>query len=470
MSTTNRAPAQLPPAPATFHFIGIGGIGMSGLARILSMWGYSVSGSDAVESTQTEALRRMGIPVVIGHDDPTFASQADILVTNKRAVANAAVEINAGSANGARVIKRGDLLGMAANEKFSIAVAGSHGKSTTSGMLSVALRTLEADPTFAVGAIVAATGTNAEPGNGPHFVVEADEFDRSFHGLFPNVAIITSVAFDHPDIYDDQADYDAAFVEFARNIKPDGMLIIAGDDDGARRVTRSVASLGRDDLRVQTFGENEDLDWVLIGDNQSRAVIDPTGREHRLNLRMPGKHNARNAVAAIAALHASGFAVEDAVRGVESFTGIGRRFEFKGQIHGVDVIDDYAHHPEEITAVLHAAREHYAGKHIIAVHQPHTYSRTHALMDEFAASLDLADDVVLMEIYGVGEANEHDISSTDMAAKMKKSVTLVRTPEQAADAVRSMLHDDANAVVLTLGAGTITAVGPLLVGGTHTAS
>lgn len=464
-NSRNRQAEPLPPPPATFHFIGIGGIGMSGLARILKIWGYEVSGSDIAESEQTARLREMGIPVMIGHNDPAYASRANIIVTNKRAAANASVEIDAGLANGARLIKRGDLLGMAASERFGIAVAGSHGKSTTSGMLSVALRTLEADPTFAVGAIVAATGTNAEPGNGEHFVVEADEFDRSFHGLFPNVAIITSVAYDHPDIYADQAEYDEAFVEFVRNIKPNGTLVIAGDDSGACRVIAEVLALGRDDLSVQTFGEDEGFDWALRGDASKRVLTDPSGTEHELHLKIPGKHNARNAVAAIAALHAAGFTVEDAVRGVESFTGIGRRFEFKGQVNGVDVIDDYAHHPDEITAALHAAREHYAGKRIIAVHQPHTYSRTWSLMDEFASSLDLADDVVLMEVYGVGEANEHGISSADLGAKMKAQPTIVATPEEAAGAVQSLLGNDTNAVVLTLGAGTITGVGPILVHG-----
>lgn len=461
----HRAPESLPQPPATFHFIGIGGIGMSGLARILTMWGYTVTGSDANESAQTLALRTMGIPVVIGHDDPAYASQADIVVTNKRAAANAAIELAAASDNGARIIKRGDLLGMAANERFGIAVAGSHGKSTTSGMLSVALRTLGADPTFAVGAIVAATGTNAEPGNGPHFVVEADEFDRSFHGLFPDVAIITSVAFDHPDIYTDQNDYDESFVEFVRNIKPGGTLIIAGDDEGSRRVINSVNLLGRADLHVQSFGEDAGFDWVLTGDAATRSLIDPQGQSHPLNLYMPGKHNARNAVAAIAALHAAGFEVADAVRGIESFSGIGRRFEHKGSFGGVVVVDDYAHHPEEVTAVLSAAREHFTGKRIVAVHQPHTYSRTHALMDEFAASLDLADDIVLMEIYGVGETNEFGISSDDMAAKMSQPVHLVAGLDEAVTAVQEIVGGDTNTVVLTIGAGTVTNVGPLLVDG-----
>lgn len=463
MTSNIRSAPPMPAPPATVHFVGIGGIGMSGLARILKMWGYEVSGSDIAESAQTAALRAMDIPVVSGHDDPTLASRANIIVTNKRAAANAAVELDAGLANGAQVIKRGDLLGMAAAERFGIAVAGSHGKSTTSGFLSVALKTLDADPTFAVGAIVAATGTNAEPGTGEHFIVEADEFDRSFHGLYPNVAIITSVAFDHPDIYTDQGDYDRAFVEFALNIKPNGTLVIAGDDAGSRRVMEQVRQAGRDELSIQTFGEKDDCDWQLSGDGNERILMDPTGSKYTLNLHLPGKHNARNAMAAVAALHAAGFSVEDAVRGVESFTGIGRRFELKGQVNGCDVIDDYAHHPDEILAVLQAAREHFTGKRIIAVHQPHTYTRTYSLLAEFAASLDLADDVVLMEIYGVGEVNEHNISSSDMAARMTKAPVIVNTPEEAADAVRDLLGGEQNAVIFTLGAGTVTNVGPLLV-------
>ncbi|MCO5216123.1 MAG: UDP-N-acetylmuramate--L-alanine ligase [Thermomicrobiales bacterium] len=457
---TDRTPETLPPPPATLHFIGIGGIGMSALARILSIWGYTVTGSDANESTQTQALRAMGIPVIIGHDDPSLASHADIVVTNKRAAANASIELDAAIANSARIIKRGDLLGMAAAEKYGIAVAGSHGKSTTSSMLSVALRTLDADPTFAVGAIIAATGTNAEPGAGPHFVVEADEFDRSFHGLFPNVAIVTSVAFDHPDIYADQEEYDQSFVEFVNNIRTNGTLIIASDDPGCQRV---LANLHRLDIIIRTFGEDDGAHWRLSGDASHRIVRDPEGNEHAFQPKMPGKHNARNAVAAIAALHAAGFSVEDAIRGVESFTGLGRRFEHKGEINGVSIIDDYAHHPEEITEVLRAAREHFVGKRLIVVHQPHTYSRTHSLMDEFAASLDLADDVVLMEIYGVGEANPYNISSADLAARMRKSVSLAVTPEAAADIVRQLLGDDTHAVVFTIGAGTVTQVGPLLV-------
>lgn len=463
MTTNPRSAEPMPPLMARFHFIGIGGIGMSALARILKMRGYEVSGSDIAESSQTASLRTMGIPVVIGHDSPELASKADILVTNRRALGNARIEIDAAVANGAQVIRRAELLGMAAQDQFSLAVAGSHGKSTTSGMLSMALRTLEADPTFAIGAILASTGTNAEPGEGKHFVVEADEFDRSFHGLFPNVAIITSVSFDHPDIYTNDDEYNEAFVQFIGNMQPNGVLVISGDDVGAHQVLGALPRLQRSDIVIQTFGETVDCDWQLSGDATDRVLTDPQNVPHQLRLRIPGKHNARNATAAIAALHAAGFSLMDAIRGVESFTGIGRRFEFKGTVAGADVIDDYAHHPDEIAAVLDAAREHYPGKHLIVVHQPHTYSRTWSLMNEFAHALDGADTVILMDIYGVGEVNEHNISIDDLGQKMTSEPLYAGTAEQAAEIVHKVLAEHSAAVVLTLGAGTITRVGPLLV-------
>lgn len=454
---------SLPAPPATFHFIGIGGIGMSALARILTMWGHKVTGSDAVESAQVLALREMGIPVVIGHHDPTFASLADMVVTNKRALANAETELDAAKAAGARIIRRADLLGIIANEKVSVAVAGSHGKSTTSGMLSVALRELGQDPTFAVGAIVAATGTNAEPGDGPHMVVEADEFDRSFLALFPNVAIITSVAFDHPDIYEGQDDYDQAFVDFSAQIKPHGHLVIAGDDAGASRVHSRVRELGREDLTISMFGENGGWDWSLEGREGQWTVTDRSGTQRDLPLAVPGRHNARNAVAALAALDALGMPVDRSIKALGVYEGIGRRFEHKGTVNGVDVIDEYAHHPEEITAVLNAARDVYPGRRIVAVHQPHTYSRTHALMKEFASSLELADLVVLMEIYGVGEVNEHHISSAHMASLIRKAVTLASDPADAAEKTRALMQP--GDVVMTVGAGSVTQVGPLLIQG-----
>lgn len=456
-----RKAESLPSPPATFHFIGIGGIGMSALARILKMWGYDVTGSDSVAGEQVVTLRGMGIPVVIGHDDPTYASRADIVVTNKRAAANAATELDAAATNNARVIKRGDLLGMVADAKQSVCVAGSHGKSTTSGMISVALRSLNADPTFAIGAIVAATGTNAEPGEGPHMVVEADEFDRSFHGLYPDVAIITSVAFDHPDIYDGQDDYDEAFVEFVRNVKQNGTVIIAGDDPGSNRVFESIRDLDRPDITIQTFGESDDGDWRLNGEEFAWTITDPAGTTHPLKVQIPGRHNARNAMTAVAAIVALGFEIEPALRAITTYTGIGRRFERKGTIGDIEVIDDYAHHPEEIAAVLSSAREAFPGRRIVAIHQPHTYSRTHALMREFAESLEHADLVVLMEIYGVGESNTHAISSAHMASLIRTPVVLVDDPVDAAARALAILQP--GDIVMTIGAGSVTQVGPLMI-------
>lgn len=449
----------LPPPPATFHFIGIGGIGMSGLARILTIWGHRVTGSDAVESANTQALRILGIPVVIGHDDPTYAGLADIVVTNKRAAANAKTELDAADAAGARIVKRGDLLGMVANEKTSIAVAGSHGKSTTSAMLAVALRALNADPSFAVGAILAATGTNAEPGDGPYMVVEADEFDRSFHGLHPDVAIVTSVAFDHPDIYEDQAAYDEAFVQFCRQIKPNGHLIVAGDDPGAQRVRQAFGREGRADVTVHTFGDTGACDWRLAQVEGARwRVHGPEGIDVELALQIPGHHNARNGLAGLIALHALGFDVAEAARALGTFAGISRRFEHKGEINGATIIDDYGHHPDEVATVLREAHKMYPGRRIVAVHQPHTYSRTHALMREFAEALEQADQIVLMDIYGVGEANEHGISSAHMASLIRKPVVLTGDVSDTAETVKRLITP--GDVVMTIGAGDITRVGP----------
>ncbi|HVL24012.1 MAG TPA: UDP-N-acetylmuramate--L-alanine ligase [Thermomicrobiales bacterium] len=450
----------LPPSPATFHFIGIGGIGMSGLARILHAWGYRVSGSDAADSAQVAALRALGIEVVIGHDDPTLAGLADVVVTTLRAVVNAPLEVDAAISAGARLVKRGQLLGMIGNARRLAAVAGTHGKSTTSGMLTVALRALGADPTYAVGAIIGATGTNADPGDGPHMVVEADEFDRAFHFLRPEIGLITSVAYDHPDIYPDQQSYDEAFVEYARNITPGGTLIVAGDDPGCRRVIGAVRALDRPDLTITTFGETDDVDWRLARTAPGWSVTGPDGQTHPISLAVPGRHNARNATAAIAVLAAFGFTAEQAIAGVAAYTGIGRRFEHKGTVRGAAVVDDYAHHPDELNAVLSAAREHFPGRRIIAVHQPHTYTRTEALMPEFAASLEQADVVVLLDIYSSGEENTHQISSADLGRLIQRPVHLAAGPEDAVATVLEVLEE--NDVVLTLGAGDITRVGPLL--------
>jgi UDP-N-acetylmuramate--alanine ligase len=454
-------PVVLPPAPARVHFIGIGGISMSGLAVVLKDGGYTVTGSDSSESQAVQVLRSAGIPVVLGHADSTFAAEADIVVSTRRAEMHAAVELDAARANNALIIKRGQLLGMISNPLRSIAVAGTHGKSTTSGMLTIGLRELGEDPGYAVGALMPGLAGNTAAGSGEFMVVEADEFDRSFLWLHPEVAVITSVSFDHPDIYADQADYDSAFVTFANQVRPGGDVVIAGDDAGCWRVIQAMRDDSPGSRSVITFGETEDCDWQLATMDDGWTFRDPDGQQHSVQLGVPGKHNARNAIAAVAALVAVGFGPAEAIQAVEPFTGVGRRFEHKGVVNGVDVVDDYAHHPDEIAAVIAAARLRFPDRRIIAVHQPHTYSRTKSLLGPFAASLDHADQVVLLDIYPGGEVDSLGISSQDLLSLVKVPAASASTPEHAAAQTAALARP--GDVVLTLGAGDITQTGTLLI-------
>ena len=433
---------------------------MSGLARVLQRFGYVVTGSDSTESPAVRSLRDEGVSIVIGHDDPSLAGQAALVVSTRRAELHAATELEAARENGAVIVKRGQLLGMIANPLRSIAVAGTHGKSTTSGMLTVAMLKLGEKPGFAVGAMIPGLDRNTEAGDGTFMVVEADEFDRSFHWLTPEIAIITSVSFDHPDIYMDQAAYDDAFVTFARSVNPGGSVVIAGDDPGARRVIDRLRALGGDGPQIFTFGELQDMDWMLRASGEGWIFRDPAGVEHAANLAVPGTHNARNAIAAAAALSIAGFETRESISALETFTGVGRRFEHKGQINGIDVVDDYAHHPEEISAVIRAARMRYPDRRIVAVHQPHTFSRTKILLREFAESLDGADSVVLLDIYPGGEDDHNGVSSHDLLALINVPAYAASGPASAASQTAAIAKP--GDVVLTLGAGDITQTGSLL--------
>ncbi len=447
----------LPPLPARVHFVGIGGIGMSGLARILHAWGYEVSGSDSTASEQTESLAREGVPVAIGHGDTVRAGNADLLVVTA-AVRGENAEVGAAKAAGVPIVKRAALLGLLASERQSVAVAGSHGKSTTSGMLVAALRALGADPSYAIGAVLGTTGTNAAPGTGDTMIVEADEYDYSFLQLAPTVAVVTNLEFDHPDLFPDQATYDAAFARFIERIEPDGVLVIAADDPGCARL------LAAPDLRlpdrVVTFGQADGTNWRLSGTEGAWQVTGPDGIDLSLDLAVPGRHNARNATAALAALVALGHQPGAAATALGAFTGVGRRFERKGEAAGVTVIDDYAHHPTEVRATLRAARDHFPGRRCWAVFQPHTFSRTKALLEEFAAAFDDADRVLLLEVYAARETDSLGVSAADLAALLPSGAAVVAGPRAAAERLTSDVA--AGDVVLTMGAGDVTATGPIL--------
>jgi UDP-N-acetylmuramate--alanine ligase len=454
---TSQLPSTLPPVPAHIHFVGIGGIGMSGLARILKATGYHVSGSDANASDQTAALQADGIDVVIGHGDTASASAADLIVITA-AVGAGNAEVDAARAVGVPVIKRAALLGGLANPRVCVAVAGSHGKSSTSGMLVTALSTLAEDPSYAVGAIVASTGVNAAPGGGRCFVVEADEYDRSFLQLTPDVAIITNIDYDHPDLFATTADYEAAFAAFVALMKPGGTLVLAGDDAACTRVGAMVTG----ETRVVTFGESGDEDFVLVDDRGHPAVKLPGGAFVALRLQVPGRHNARNATAALAALIALQHDPVAAAAALGTYTGVGRRFELVGELRGIVVVDDYAHHPREIIATIAAARERYPGRRIVAAFQPHTFSRTKALLGEFADALDGADVAAVLDIYAARERDSLGISAADLVERMAVPAIAAGTVVTAAERLAQVIAP--GDVVLTLGAGDVTNLGRLLLG------
>ena len=445
----------LPPPPARVHFIGIGGIGMSGLAAVLHQQGYVVTGSDSGSNAQTEQLAAQGVAIQRGHAETANAAAADLVVITAAVHENP--EIAAASERGISIVKRAKLLGLLARQKISIAVAGSHGKSTTSGMMVTALTELEADPSYFVGAVVGTSGTNSAWTEGAHIVVEADEYDRSFWTLYPDVAIITNIEFDHPDLFTHES-YDEAFAQFASQTAPAGTLVVRGDDPGVRRVLQSFDSAP---FRIVTFGLAPGMDWQISKSEQGALVRPPDAGDLRIELQVPGMHNLLDAVAALAALDALGFDRDSALAGLAAFTGVGRRFELAGEAAGVTVVDDYAHHPTEIKATLQAARERFPDRRLWAIFQPHTYSRTKALLDDFAAVLAAADEIVLLEIYAAREANDGSITSADLAQQIGSRAKVISGVPDVVPAVYPLLRD--GDVVLTIGAGDVTHAAPALV-------
>jgi UDP-N-acetylmuramate--alanine ligase len=447
-SDYDAAAIQLPPAPARVHFVGIGGVGVSGLARMLHGRGYRVTGSDAHVSPITEELAALGIAVQVGHD-AALVAEADYVVATA-AARDDNPELVAARAGGLPVVKRAALLAALANESCCLAVAGTHGKSTTSGMAALALERAGYAPSFAVGATVRELGANARLGAGPQFVVEADEYDYSFLWLRPHVAIVTNLEHDHPDIFPDRAAVLDAFTRFAAGIRPGGTLVLSADDAGCQELLPRVT---RPDLTLVTVGETRG-DWRLAPHGDGRARVDaPDGAALELRLAVPGRHNLLNALTVLAAADGLGVRAAALLPGLAEFGGVGRRFERLLDSPQMTVIDDYAHHPTEFAATIAAARERYPNRRVLVLFQPHTYSRTKLLLNEFARALDAADVVLLADIYRSRETDTLGVSSADIAARMKRPALLATTPEDAArQAARLLLPGD---VALVLGAGDI---------------
>lgn len=447
---------SIPDPPAKLHFVGIGGIGVSGLARLMRGRGYQVSGSDMTASEITAALESEGIEVRIGHA-PEHADGADVVITTA-AAAHDNVELTAARSRKIPVVKRAAVLGSLARPYRTLAVAGTHGKSTTSGMAAVAFDSAGYAPGFAVGAVVPEFGTNARDSGGDYFVVEADEYDYSFLQLAPDVAIVTNIEHDHPDLFPDFDSVLDAFHRFVRLIRPGGTLALSANDPGCQRLRELAADLR--DVSIVTFGA-ESGDWTLLDGGMVRG---PDGQTFELPLAVPGRHNRLNALSVLAAAGGLGVEPGELLDGLVAFKGVGRRFEIVREDRALVVVNDYAHHPTEIGAPVSAARERYPGRRLVIVFQPHTYSRTRAFLQQFAGALDQGDIVILADIYPARERDNLGVSSASIAEQMSTAVQLAGSPEDAAKRTLAILKP--GDVVLVLGAGDINRAAAMIAGAT----
>jgi UDP-N-acetylmuramate--alanine ligase len=399
------------------HFIGIGGSGLSAIARLLAESGWPVSGSDRAESPFGAELVKLGVQVWIGHA-AEHIRQADVVVRSS-AIPDGNPEVQAALAAGIPVLKRAQFLGRLMTGKLGVAVAGTHGKTTTTAMIAWMLTRLDQDPSYIIGGISSNLGGNAHAGQGEAFVIEADEYDRMFLGLSPTLALVTYLEHDHPDCFPTMADYREAFRSFVARVQTGGTLLTCADNHEAAALI-AAAPAG---VHARTYGLNCPADYCA----RALAVNDRGGfsfeawRSGQLlasvSLRVPGQHNALNALGALAAAHTLGLDLAAAALALGEFSGTGRRFELRGEAGGVTVIDDYAHHPTEIRATLAAARSRYPGRRIWAVWQPHTFSRTRSLLTEFVAAFGDADQVLVTEIYAAREAAE-GFSGASVAAQI----------------------------------------------------
>ena len=464
----------LAPVPAAadlgrVHFVAIGGAGMSGVARIMLAGGLTVSGSDARDSPVMHALAAEGAHVHIGHD-AAYVDDADTVVISS-AIRDRNPELTAARSRGLRVLHRAQALAATMAGSRRVAVAGANGKTTTTSLLTVALQRCGVDPSFAVGGELAKHGTNAHRGSGDIFVVEADESDGSFLVYRPDVAIVTSVQADHLDFYGDLATVEEAYRAFVETISTGGLLVVCLDDPGARALADWARATSPAGVRVLTYGMADDADVRVTAITHRglawSAVLVAGDDRHRLQLLVPGQHNILNATAAFAAATVGlGQPPARVLAGLASFTGTRRRFEPKGRVAGVQVVDDYAHNPGKVAAVVGAARQilEDAGRgRLVVVFQPHLYSRTRDFAAELGHSLSGADVVVVMDVYAAREDPMPGVSGrlvADAVRAARPGVVVRYVPgwSAVADVVVELARPDD--LVLTVGAGDVTMVGP----------
>lgn len=441
------------------HFVGIGGAGMSGIARILLARGVPVSGSDAKDSGVLAGLRALGAEVHVGHAASNVGLAETVVVST--AIRESNPEIVEARERALPILPRAAALASVMAGRRAIAVAGTHGKTTTTSMMTVALQHCGADPSFAIGGNLNESGANAHDGSGDIFVAEADESDASFLAYEPEVAIVTNVEADHLDFYGTPEAYEAAFDAFVDCVS--GFLVVCADDPGARALGERAAQRG---VVVHTFGESRDADvrvtaLDLTGPGVSFELVARGRRQERIQLQLPGRHNALNAAAAFTAALGLGFPAGDVLDGLAGYTGTRRRFELKGVAGGVRVYDEYSHHPTEVAAAMAAARGVAGPGRVVVVFQPHLFSRTRIFAAEFGTALGAADEVIVMDVYAAREDPEPGVTGALVAAAVPLPPSHV-VFEQSWSAVPELAASRAEPgdILLTVGAGDVTLIGP----------
>lgn len=450
--------------PESIYFMGIGGISMSGLAEILLQEGFCVSGSDAHESELTDRLEAKGAKIHYGHCTANITGDIDVVVYTA-AIHPGNPEYDEAIRRGIPMLSRAELLGqMMRNYRQSVAIAGTHGKTTTTSMVTEVLLAADMDPTISVGGILPSIGGNIRVGSPELFVTEACEYTNSFLSFFPTVEIILNIEADHLDFFKDIDDIRHSFRLFAERLPENGTLIISSDIDRYEEITGGLS------CRVITVGMDAKSDYSAADiryDEFACPVFtlceagEPAGQ---VSLSVPGEHNVHNALAAIAVAKLLGVPSDALLKGLKGFAGTNRRFEKKGVIGGVTIIDDYAHHPQEIAATLAAAKN-YPHKKLWCVFQPHTYTRTKAFLDEFAEALSMADEVVLADIYAARETDNLGISSRDIAERIEKMGVKVNY-FPTFDEIETFILENCSGgdLLITMGAGDIVKVGDRLLG------
>ncbi len=450
------------------HLVGIGGSGISAIARVLLGRGYAVTGSDLAENDQTIALGEEGAHIAVGHQARNINGAEAVIISS--AIPTDNPEVIAARREGIPVFKRSEFLGFLMAGTNGIAIAGTHGKTTTTGMIAQILVDAGLDPTVIIGGNLPQWGANGRAGQGDYFVIEADEYDHMFLGLQPQIAVITNIEHDHPDMFPTAADYLEGFRQFATQVPVSGRLVVFGQDSGVSHLLESLQLPG---VEISTYGlmrdSNEQVFRYQASDcrpNQlggTDFLVSAAGQAIGLiRLRVPGKHNVQNALAAVIVALVLDIDFSTICHSLAEFGGVGRRFQIKGEIGGVTIIDDYAHHPTEIKATLAAARQRHPQQRIWAIWQPHTYSRTRLMLNEFAESFNDADRVVGLDIYRSRETDTLDISTADVIEVMNHpQAAYVPKIDDTVDYLLDRIRPDD--VILTLGAGDGNLVGDKLI-------